>query len=149
MNSCIESFNNNNENEIYLDRCKKNDDNNNKVTNAKRFYIIPPKNRYLLILLKRFAYTNNGEKIINDVTPNKTIIIADVKYTLSGVIVHDGEKFAGGHYVFIQCNKDGVFATIYNDSNVYMFNENEKYNTEFINNNGYIFTYTRYPVDQP
>jgi len=115
-------------------------------TGKKTFIDIPPENRYLFIQLKRF--NDSREKIKGSVEPNKTLIIGGVKYTLSGVIVHDGQTIASGHYVFIQCNKDGVFATIYNDSNVYMFNENEKYNTKFINENGYIFTYTRYPVDQ-
>jgi hypothetical protein len=164
LNSCIESFNNNNDNE-YHDRCKKND-NDNKVSNAKRFYIIPPENRYLLISLKRF--NNNGEKQISDVEPNKTLIIGGVKYTLSGVIVHRGITISGGHYIFIQCDKDGVFTTIYDDSTVRPFNEykmdtldekntvnisqsNENFinqNENFINQNGYIFAYTRYPVEE-
>jgi len=145
LNSCIESFNNNNENE-HFDRCK-NNDNDNKVSNAKRFYIIPPENRYLLISLKRF--NNKGEKQISDVKPNKTIIIGGVKYTLSGVIVHSGGvTTSSGHYLFFQCNKKGDFTTIYNDSSTQKFNDTE-YNRNFININGYYFAYTRYPVDQP
>jgi ubiquitin C-terminal hydrolase len=145
LNSCIESFNNDYEYGIF-ERCK-NNDNNDKVNNAKRFYIIPPENRYLLISLKRFSYNNNASKIQSSVEPNKTIIIGGVKYTLSGVIFHSGDD-KQGHYIFIQCNKDGDFNKIYNDSIVSVFNENQEYDTDFINKNGYIFAYTRYPVDQ-
>ena len=145
LNSCIESFNNNNNNETF-ERCKKNDDNNDKVTNANRFYIIPPENRYLFIQLKRFDSSLN--KLDNVVEPSKTLIIGGVKYTLSGVIVHSGTTISVGHYVFIQCNKNGDFNKIYNDSNVSQFDENQQYNTDFIKKNGYMFAYTRYPVDQ-
>jgi ubiquitin C-terminal hydrolase len=160
LNSCIESFNDNNDNE-YHDRCKNNDnDNDNKVDNVKRFYIIPPENRYLLILLKRSSFINNAIKITDYVEPNKTLIIGGVKYTLSGVIVHRG-ILNGGHYIYIQCDKDGVFTTIYDDERVRPFNEykmdtlDEKNtvdisqsNKNFINQNGYIFAYTRYPVEE-
>jgi hypothetical protein len=147
LNNCIELFNNDNE---YgnSEKCI-NNDNNDKVNNAKRFYIIPPENRYLLILLKRFSYDEQSSKITDYVEPNKILIIGGVKYTLSGVIVHSESTIQSGHYIFIQCDKDGAFTTIYNDSSVTTFDEKEPYNTDFINQNGYVFTYTRYPVDQP
>ena len=114
---------------------------------------ISDKNRYFLIQLVRFernydknSNNNISNKKMDTVEPNKTLIIDGVKYTLSGVIVHDGKTIESGHYVFIQCNKDGVFATIYNDNAVYIFSESQTYNTDFINQNGYVFTYTRYPV---
>ena len=44
--------------------------------------------------------------------------------------------------------ENGDFNKIYNDSIVSVFNENQEYDTDFINKNGYIFAYTRYPVDQ-
>jgi hypothetical protein len=157
LNSCIESFNTDYDHEP-SEKCNNNDDNND-VNNAKRFYIIPPENRYLLILLKRFDFNNEASKITDYVEPNKTLIIGGVKYTLSGVIVHTGQTIPQGHYIFIQCDKDGAFTTIYNDSSVsrfdkYNMNTSDKTrmitqsNEKFINQNGYIFAYTRYPVQE-
>jgi hypothetical protein len=115
-------------------------------TGKKIVINIPPENRYLFIQLKRFD--NDRKKIKGSVEPNKTLIIGGVKYTLSGVIVHDGDTIASGHYIFIQCNKNGGFNQIYDDSKFSPFNEGQTYNTEFINENGYIFAYTRYPVEE-
>ena len=123
-------------------------------------FIIPPENRYLFICLKRFHQNNDNTriKLTNRVVPDKTLIIGGVRYTLSGVICHIG-PYDNGHYIYIQCNQNGEYVILYDDEKVYDYAanavKNQYYrsdtsdiNEAFINENGYLFSYSRYPVDQ-
>jgi hypothetical protein len=121
---------------------------------------IPPENRYIFIQLKRFEF-NDGKtnKLTDEVVPDKTLSIDGITYTLSGVIFHIGTDSNSGHYMYIQCDQYGKYHILYDDDIVYNYMENaskneyheyggEFINENFINNNGYLFSYSRYPVDQ-
>jgi hypothetical protein len=139
---------------------KENDDYLVVIKNIIKDFIIPPENRYLFIQLKRFHQNDDNTiiKLTNNVVPDKTLSIDGITYTLSGVIFHIGE-YESGHYMYIQCNQLGEYHILYDDDEVYNYMENasagkyydygkESINEKFINNNGYLFSYSRYPVDQ-
>ena len=121
---------------------------------------ITSENRYLFIQLNRFQKNKDGilNKLTDRVVPDKTLIIGGVRYTLSGVICHIG-PYDNGHYIYIQCNQNGEYVILYDDEKVYDYAANaprKKYhmssgssiNENFINENGYLFSYSRYPIDQ-
>ena len=123
-------------------------------------FIITSENRYIFIKLNRFEF-NNGilNKLTDIVVPDKTLTIGGVRYTLSGVICHIGKTTNSGHYIYIQCNQDGEYDILYDDEKVYDYAANalnKKYHMSsgssidenFINKNGYLFSYSRYPIDQ-
>ena len=116
------------------------------VSKKKIEITIPPENRYIFIQIKRFDANLNKEK--KKVVPDKTIEIGGVTYTLSGIICHIGKYIKGGHYIYIQCNEKGDYYYIYNDTQSYPYNANGEFHEKFINENGYLFSYSRYPVDQ-
>ena len=111
---------------------------------------IPENNKYLIIQLKRFITKDNTQtiKIPHEVEPNKKIFIDEKTYTLTGVIFHIGKTTNSGHYIYIQCNENGDYHYIFNDSQTEPYDTNGQFNETFINKNGYVFLYSRYPVDQ-
>jgi hypothetical protein len=162
LNGCAkytESFDNIEEFKKYID------DNDDYLVVPIKKYInikIPPENRYLVIHLRRFKFDYNNRrinKLTYKVMPDKTLSIDGITYTLSGVIFHIGKEYNSGHYMYIQCNQLGEYHILYDDDKVYNYMENafvdkyhnygnESIDNEFINNNGYLFSYSRYPVDQ-
>ena len=113
---------------------------------------IPDNNRYLIITLKRFKTERNNDgapttKIEEAITPNEKITIDNTEYTLTGVICHIGKNVGSGHYVYYECNKDGKVIYLYNDWNIDEVKNNKGWGKE-INEQGYMFLYSRYPVDQ-
>ena len=61
----------------------------------------------------------------------------DVKYVLDGYIWYNGSG-KHGHYMFIECDKNGEDKYIFNDSNVSNFTKKSQVDT-----NGYIFSYKK------
>jgi ubiquitin C-terminal hydrolase len=108
-------------------------------------------NRYFFIHLVRFDIEMKngkfvrGDKKLDVVKPNKTLILGGIKYTLSGIISHIGDELEIGHYIYYQCDEKGDFIMKYNDDIVTLFDMQE---TKSINENGYMFAYTRYPVSE-
>jgi hypothetical protein len=146
--------------EDFKNYIKENDDYLVVIKKIIKDFIIPPKNRYIFIQLKRFHQNDDNTriKLTDEVVPDKTLSIDGITYTLSGVIFHIGE-YGTGHYMYIQCDQYGEYHILYDDDIVYNYMENaskNKYhesggefiNENFINKNGYLFSYSRYPVDQ-
>ncbi len=140
------------DNQPYKEECKNIGANGNAIGILHKNEI-PIDNKYLIFTLKRWdpIYFN---KIPHEVEPNKTIRIDNIRYTLTGVICHTGDTRNSGHYIYIQCNENGDYYYIFDDTNVYHIGtgiKNKKSgqtDTEFININGYVLLYSRYPVDQ-
>jgi hypothetical protein len=155
----------------YVDTCKTHTDTIGKIKEEK-INIIPTKeNRYLFFMLSR--YNSSLNKITQLIKPNEKLLVNNIEYTLSGLVVHPETKkkseekssIRSGHYIYIHCDKEGSFNTLYDDDSVVdikqnIQNENISYyslrlkeNTDIsidnINRNATMFAYTRYPVDQP
>ena len=134
------------ENKISIEACGE----NNKLGPVKSEqieYEIPHDNRYLIFQIPLYIVGNQGiykKKRQERIIPDNKLTINNVEYTLSGAIVHSGED-DGGHYTYYQCNENGVFIIKYDNDTVKTFDNEQQ---DFINQNGYIFAYTRYPVDQ-
>ena len=112
---------------------------------VKPVIYIPDKQKYLIIILKRFSPSGIITKKINvdeQITINKdTQYGKTVNFKLRGVICKTGlEK--GGHYVYISIEKDNKI--LYNDSAVPVVFTNQYDMTT----QGYIFLYERMDMPQ-
>jgi ubiquitin C-terminal hydrolase len=111
---------------------------------------IPEDNKYLLINLKRFSYTeitkNTGTKkfLSTKVEIENDIVISSVKYKLIGAIIYTGNnKGERGHYIYITFCENKIYY-IYNDSHAMNATniDDLRYKT-LINTNAYIILYER------
>jgi hypothetical protein len=152
------------------ERCKTDTD---TIGNIKEeiINIIPTKeNRYLFFMLSR--YDSSLNKITQLIKPNEKLLVNNIEYTLSGLVVHPETKkkseekssIGSGHYIYIHCDNEGSYNTLYDDDSIvdikkHIQNENIQYyslrleqitniSIEDINKNATIFAYTRYPVNQ-
>jgi len=134
------------ENKISIEACGTNNE-VGPVKSQQFEYEIPHDNRYLIFQIPLYTVGNQGidKKRQERIIPDNELIINNINYKLSGVIVHSGEG-DGGHYTYYQCNENGGFIMKYDDNKVTTFVHEEQ---AVIHKNGYIFAYTRYPVNQP
>ena len=94
----------------------------------------------LLIQLKRFTFISKVEKLFNNITPNKEIIIDSIKFKLKGCILHvDGIDTNEGHYIYLVFDENGDPDKIIDDKRVEN-HANSKYKNHYLKN-GYIYYY--------
>ena len=141
----------------HSDRCGDVNTNTANIKSKKIRIELPDTNKYIVIGLGRFkseggivSYTQT--KIRNKITPNKTITIDNNTYTLTGVICHRGNSMRPGHYVYYECDSNGNYIRLYNDSWIIEYNQikndnvEKSYNGE-TNTDGYMFLYSRNNYD--
>jgi hypothetical protein len=71
------------------------------------------------------------------------ITINEIRYGLSGYVLHLGVSIAAGHYVFIKCGPDNKASIVINDSIITPAADDNFGNMEYQQNNAYIVLYKR------
>ena len=97
--------------------------------------------RNLLITLARMSFDIDTKKrSFNNtkITINKTIIIEDTCFRLSGYVWYEGNA-GGGHYKFFKCDNEGNLQYEYDDSDINRVSQDDS----VISTNGYIFIYRK------
>jgi len=95
----------------------------------------------LLITLARMSFDIDTKKrSFNNtkITINKTIIIEDTCFILSGYVWYGGNA-GGGHYTFFKCDNEGNLQYEYDDSAINRVSQDDS----VISTNGYIFIYRK------
>ena len=126
---------------------------------TRDFFIIPNKNQYIIIQLKRYTSELGIQTKINHsvkpeielkiISEGDDIHASAIEYTyeLVGCILHNGTTTGSGHYVYLKyidngnTTKDLNKSIIIDDSHVYNYNNNQQ--GRDINTQGYIYLYKK------
>ena len=143
-------------NHMYSESCGHSAERKPNVTHKKIRIELPNTNKYIVICLRRFKsdgglkrsksdevvqpYTQT--KIRKKITPNSELTIDNKIYTLTGVICHRGHIEKQGHYVYYECDSQGKYIRLYNDSIIKEYNNVESSYENEINTDGYMFLYS-------
>ena len=87
----------------------------------------------LMVQINRFLPGNFNIKNIDNITPDKEIILNNTKYFLKSVIVHTGDTTNHGHYTALCIQENGIWIEC-DDSNI---------RESYLPMQGYIFLYEK------
>ena len=117
----------------------------------KKFYELPDgeETQYIIIDINRTGMNEDREhiKILDEIEPNRIIIIGKYLFILYGCLVHTSDGISGGHYVFIGYN-NGHLSYVLDDSTYKKSEEFDSYEKTIYNDKqGTILLYKK--IDMP